>query len=85
MSVAKIILLLVYVILAALALGLGGGGAGEPALNVIFIVAAVHLVEVAVFYRFCREAGGSLPVHLVSVFIFGVVHVRDVKAGQSVA
>jgi uncharacterized protein YhhL (DUF1145 family) len=42
----------------------------------------VHLIEVAVYFNLCKEAGGSLGGHLVNVFLFGVLHVNELKAAQ---
>ena len=35
--------------------------------------AVVHAIETLVFFRLCKAAGGSLPGHLLSVFLFGVL------------
>ncbi|MCR9104843.1 MAG: hypothetical protein NXI15_06105 [Gammaproteobacteria bacterium] len=83
MSRAKIIMLVVYAVLALLALTQGGSAVGDWSLWILLGLAAVHLIEVAVFFGFCRNAGGSLPVHLVNVFFFGILHVNEVKAAQA--
>lgn len=83
MSVAKIGLLVVYLVLAALALTQGDAPAGVWAARLLGILALVHLVEVVVFFKACQRAGGSLAGHLVNVFLFGVLHMKEVKAAQS--
>ena len=82
MSAGKIVLLLVYIVLAGLALTQGGSTTGTWALRALGILAIVHLVETAVFFKLCKAAGGSLPGHLLSVFLFGVLHVKELKAAQ---
>ena len=82
MSVGKIVLLIVYAVLAGLALTQGGATTGAWALWAIGILVVVHLIETAVFFKFCKASGGSLPGHLVSVFLFGVLHVKELKAAQ---
>jgi hypothetical protein len=75
-------MLVIYAVLACLALTQGGAAVGVWSLRILGILAAVHLVEVAVFFRLCRSAGGSLPVHLLNVFLFGVLHTNELKAAR---
>ena len=82
MSVPKIVLLTIYAVLAGLALTQGGTPAGDWGLRILGILAVVHSIEVLVFFKLCQQAGGSLPVHLLSVFFFGVLHVKKIKASQ---
>jgi len=44
------------------------------------ILAVAHLLEMVFFFRTCQRAGGSLPWHLFNVFLFGVLHMKEVKA-----
>jgi uncharacterized protein YhhL (DUF1145 family) len=83
MSAAKIILLVVYAVLAGLALTQGDSTAGAWSLRLLAILGVVHLIEVMVFFKLCKAAGGSLIGHLVSVFLFGVLHVTELKAAQT--
>jgi uncharacterized protein YhhL (DUF1145 family) len=85
MSAAKIVLLLIYAVLAVLALTQGESGVGAWSLRILVILAVVHAIETLVFFRLCKAAGGSLPGHLVSVFLFGVLHVNELKAKQGAA
>ena len=82
MSAAKIVLLVVYAVLAVLALTQAGTAAGSWALRIILILAVAHAVEVVVFFRACQRAGGSLVGHLFNVFLFGVFHMKEIKAAR---
>ncbi len=85
MSIGKIILLVVYAVLAGLALTQGQTTAGVWALWALGILAVVHLIETVVYFKLCKAAGGSLPGHLLSVFLFGVLHVNELKAAHDVS
>lgn len=82
MSAGKIALLVLYVILAALALTQGATTAGIWAARIILLLVVVHLLEVVVFFKACQRAEGSLPVHLCNVFLFGVLHMKELKAAR---
>jgi len=82
MSPVKIATLLTYVVLAVLALTQGESAVGVWSLRLLVILAVVHLIEVVAFFKVCQSAGGSLPYHLFSVFLFGVFHVKEIKAAQ---
>lgn len=83
MSPPKIVLLVVYAILAGLVLTQGDTNVGIWSLRILGILAVVHAIETAVFFKVCKAAGGSLGGHLISVFLFGVLHVNELKAAQS--
>jgi uncharacterized protein YhhL (DUF1145 family) len=85
MSAAKIVLLLIYAVLAVLALTQGETGVGAWSLRILVVLAVVHAIETLVFFRLCKAAGGSLPGHLLSVFLFGVLHANELKAKQRAA
>jgi uncharacterized protein YhhL (DUF1145 family) len=85
MSTGKIVLLVVYAILAGLMLLQGDTSVGIWSQRILILIAAGHVVEVLVFFRFCQKAGGSLPVHLLNVLVFGVLHVKDLKEAQASA
>ena len=82
MSAAKIVLLVVYAVLAGLALTQGDSTTGVWALRILGILAVVHVIETVVYFKLCMAAGGSLPAHLLSVFLFGVMHVNELKTAQ---
>jgi uncharacterized protein YhhL (DUF1145 family) len=83
MSSGKIVLLVVYAVLAALAFTKAGTSTGTVVNWVILALVVVHSIEVMVFFKKCKAAGGSLPVHLLNVFAFGYLHVRSLQAPAS--
>jgi uncharacterized protein YhhL (DUF1145 family) len=82
MSAGKIVMLLIYAVLAMLALTQGESGVGIWSLRVLVLLAVVHFIETLVYFKLCKAAGGSLVGHLVNVFLFGVLHVSELKAKQ---
>ena len=85
MSVAKIVLLVVYAVLAGLALTQGDSAAGIWSLRLLGVLVIAHVIETAVYFKLCKSAGGSLAGHLLSVFLFGVLHVKELKAAQGLS
>jgi uncharacterized protein YhhL (DUF1145 family) len=83
MSKAKIGLLLCYAILALLAVTQYGTQIGIVARWILLVLVVVHTLEVAVFFQLCRKAGGSLAGHLINVFFFGVLHVKDMREASN--
>jgi uncharacterized protein YhhL (DUF1145 family) len=83
MSAGKIVLLVMYVVLAGLVLTQGESTVGIWSLRLLLILVVVHAIEVVAFFKVCKEAGGSLPGHLLNVFLFGVLHVNDIKAAKN--
>ena len=84
MSAGKIVLLVIYAVLAGLALTQGDTPTGIWSLRILGVLVVVHLIETAVYFNLCKAAGGSLPAHLLNVFLFGVLHVKELKAAQGV-
>jgi uncharacterized protein YhhL (DUF1145 family) len=82
MSVGKIVMVVLYAVLAGLAITQGDTSAGIWAVRVLGILAVVHIIETVVFFNLCKAAGGSLGLNLLSVFLFGVLHVKELKAAQ---
>ena len=82
MSTAKKVLLVVYAILAALALIQSDTVAGVWAFRLLTILVVIHLLETVVYFNLCKAAGGSLGKNLLNVFLFGVLHVNELKAAQ---
>lgn len=80
MSAGKLALLALYAVLAGLAVLQAGTPAGTWAVRILVILAVAHLVEMVIFFKACQRAGGSLAGHMVNVFLFGVVHMKDIKA-----
>ena len=83
MSAGKIVLLVIYAICAALALTQAGTTAGVWGGRILLILAVAHTVEMMVFFKACQRAGGSLAGHLVNVFFFGALHMKEIKAAQA--
>ncbi|NND67514.1 MAG: hypothetical protein HKN19_08005 [Halioglobus sp.] len=81
MSPVKLATLAFYAVLALLAITLDGTVA-TWSLRLLLILAVAHAIEVLVFFKVCRDAPGSLPGHLLSVFLFGIFHVKELKAAQ---
>ena len=82
MSTGKKLLLVIYAVLALLALTQAGTAVGIWAFRIILILAVAHVVEMLVYFKACQQAGGSLARHLFNVFLFGVLHMKDIKAAQ---
>lgn len=83
MSVSKIFMLVVYGILIVLAATQAGSALGIWSLRILLLLAVVHTIEVVVFFKACKAAGGSLPLHLLNVFLFGVLHMGELKAAKA--
>ncbi len=79
MSTQKISILIAYLVLAAVALMAAGSTAGTWALNILLILAVAHIIEMGVFFKRCKQAGGSLPMHLLNVFLFGIFHIKEME------
>ena len=82
MSAGKIVMIVLYAVLAVLAITQGDNSAGIWAVRVLVILAVVHIIETVVFFKLCKAAGGSLGGNLLSVLLFGVLHVKELKAAQ---
>jgi len=82
MSAVKIAILVGYAILAVLALTQAGSPAGAWSARVLLILVVAHTVEMIVFFKACQRAGGSLVGHLFNVLLFGVFHMKEIKAAQ---
>ncbi len=80
MSATKLILLAVYAVLIFLAVTQGDSSTGIWSLRILVLLAVVHFIETLVYFKLCKAAAGSLAGHLVSVFLFGVLHVNELKA-----
>lgn len=83
MSVGKIVLLAIYAVLVALVIAMPGTTAASVAYWIIITLVVVHLLEVIAFFRLAQRAGGSLPVHLLQVFFFGILHKPEMEAAAA--
>lgn len=79
MSTAKIVLLVVYAALIAVVVAASGTTAATYAGYFLGLLVLLHVVEVLVFFKKCKQAGGSLPLHVLNVFLFGVLHVKELN------
>ena len=79
MSVVKTGLLVLYAILIALMVTQAGTTAAAVAQWLLVALAVAHLIEVLVYFKLCQQAGGSLALQLLNVFLFGVVQVRTIQ------
>lgn len=77
MSPLKLGMLAFYVVLGVLGVIYTGTALGDWSLGILAVLAVAHLIEMAVFYKRCQQAGGSLATHMLNVFLFGVVHMRE--------
>lgn len=80
MSGAKIAVLVLWALILVLALTQGGTRVGTLAGWTLAVLVAFHLLEVVLFLPLARRAGGSLPGHLLQLFLFGVVHKAEMQA-----
>lgn len=81
MSPVKMATLAFYAILAVLAFT-AEGAVATWSLRLLVILAVAHAIEVVVFFKVCRDAPGSLPGHLLNVFLFGIFHIKEIKAAE---
>ena len=79
MSATKMAILVGYVVLGAMGVIYAGSAVGDWSLRILLLLAVAHVVEMAVFYKRCQQAGGSMALHLFNVFLFGVFHVRELE------
>ena len=80
MSNGKIGALVLYAILALLAFTQADSQIGTISFRIIQALVIVHALEVVIFFKLCRDAGGSLPGHLLNIFVFGYFHMKELKA-----
>lgn len=79
MSSTKIAMLVGYLVLAVLGVTYAGSAVGVWSVRILGVLALAHIIEMAVFYSRCKQAGGSMVAHLANVFLFGVVHIRELQ------
>lgn len=79
MSAGKIIMLVIYAVLAGLAFTQPDAAVGIWSLRILLLLAVAHTIEVLVFYKQYKDASGSLFGHIVNVFLFGVLHMKELK------
>ncbi len=82
MSVVKVFILVGYAVLVYLAMGMQGSEAAQWAQWLIMGLIVAHVIEVAMFFKKCKAAGGSLPLHMINVLLFGVFHIKELPASN---
>lgn len=82
MSPLKMIALVIYAVLAYFAVSGPGTPAGNWSLGILGFLVVLHLGEAVIFFRTCQRAGGSLSLHLLNVLLFGVIHLREIRASS---
>ena len=80
MSTQKIVVAVVW-ILSGLGMWLGSGLLVTIATGLFGFLVVAHTIECVVFMKEIREAPGGLANNLVQVFVFGVVHMQELRAG----
>jgi uncharacterized protein YhhL (DUF1145 family) len=80
MSTQKIVTLVVWIagLLAAL---FATGIVGTIGKGLIGFLVVAHLIECFVFRKELEEAPGSMGAQLVQVFLFGVIHMQELREG----
>ena len=73
MSTSKIVSLLVYAVLGVLAITMADSAVGLWSGRFLILLAIVHSIEVLVFFKACREAGGSLGLHLLNKCLLDLI------------
>jgi len=82
MSAQKIVVLVTWIgILAAMFLG-GDALIGTIGKFLFGFLVVAHVVECFLFRKELEKAGGSLGGHLVQVFLFGIVHLAEVRRAR---
>lgn len=79
MSSQKIAIGIVW-IASALASAFAGGIIGTIGSLVFGFLVIAHLIECFVFRKELEEAPGSMGSQLVQTFLFGVVHMQELRA-----
>ena len=80
MSTQKIVVAVVW-ILCGLGMWLASGWLATIATGLFGFLVIAHAIECVVFLKEIREAAGGLAHNLVQVFVFGVVHMQELRAG----
>ena len=79
MSVQKIVVLVVWVAALLASLFATGLAATLGTILVAFLVVA-HTIECVVFRKELEQAPGSMGSQLIQVFVFGVVHMQELRS-----
>ena len=84
MSTQKIAVAITW-ILSGLGMWLGSGWLATLATGLFGFLVVAHTIECGVFLKEIREAPGGLARNLVLVFVFGIVHMQELRADAAAA
>jgi uncharacterized protein YhhL (DUF1145 family) len=79
MKLVKSGFLILYVILIYVAITVPLTLPANISLGVLVLLAALHLVECFMYKDIIRQAPGSPAWHLLNIFLFGIVHMMNMK------
>lgn len=80
MSTAKAVVVVAWILLFSCFFVATGSTVSLVGRVGFWMMAATHVVECVVFLQTLRRAPGSLASHLLRTLLFGVFHVREVRA-----
>jgi len=75
----KAIVALVWILSLAAWTPLWSGGLASAVRWIAPLMAVAHVVEFFVFREVFVKAGGSMAVHFLNTFVFGVFHINPLK------
>jgi uncharacterized protein YhhL (DUF1145 family) len=75
----KIGSLVFYIILSYLAISFPLTVISQFAIGVLVLLAAVHAMECYMYRKLALQAPGGLGWNLLNLFLFGVLHMMDMK------
>jgi uncharacterized protein YhhL (DUF1145 family) len=79
MKSIKIGSLVFYIILTYVAISFPLTVISQFAIGVLVLLAAVHAMECYMYRKLAQQAPGGLGWNLFNVFLFGVLHMMDMK------
>jgi uncharacterized protein YhhL (DUF1145 family) len=85
MKLVKSGFLILYVILIYVAITVPLTLPANISLGVLVLLAALHLVECFMYKDIIRQAPGSPLWHLLNIFLFGIVHMMNMKVAIRLA
>jgi uncharacterized protein YhhL (DUF1145 family) len=77
---AKAVLLVIWLLCGAAFFAPAGWSAASAGRTLFWVLSIAHSVEFLVFLGLFRRAPGDLAGHFVQTFLFGLFHVREVRA-----
>lgn len=80
MSTAKAVVVVAWILLFSCFFVAPGSTVSLVGRVGFWLMAAIHMVECVVLLPMLRRSPGSLASHLLRTLLFGVFHVREVRA-----